>query len=99
MFGLAFDQLASARKRARFDHAREFPFDRIIVNTFADIFGLAQLNGSLSPLGDDTWELTEAGFYNFTAKLFSGLRIALADTADRAASAQYCSICELDALD
>ncbi|MDG2033709.1 MAG: hypothetical protein P8J29_07220 [Rhodospirillales bacterium] len=41
MFGLAFDQLASARNRARFGHARKFPFDRIIVNTFADLFGPA----------------------------------------------------------
>ncbi len=54
---------------------------------------------SLSPLGDDTWDFTEASSYNFTAECFSSLRIALADTADRAASAQHCSICELDALD
>ena len=50
-------------------------------------------------MGDDTWELTEAGFYNFTAKLFSGLRIALADTADRAAWSERYNAGELEALD
>ena len=182
--------MASARNRARFDHAREFPFNLIIVNTFADLFGparviedgaaaikrrilsgffiaiekilrpdtteyfqrrsrgvvsrldegsgaqlnwqvvngdpvadeicidamisflpcfadllkrmywfIALVNGSLSPLGGDTWELTEASFYNFTAEFFSGLRLALADTADRAALARRYSTAKLDALD
>ena len=37
---------------------------------------MARENGSLSPLGDDTWEFREAGFQNFAAEFFlaSGFR-------------------------
>ena len=35
-------------------------------------------------VSDDPWELTEAGFCNFTAEMFSHLRAALADKAARA---------------
>lgn len=38
VFRKTFESYVQARERAAFDHAREFPFDRLIVNTFADLF-------------------------------------------------------------
>jgi hypothetical protein len=47
VFRRTFENYVQARARAAFDHAREFPFDRLIVNTFADLFSLrrADLDG------------------------------------------------------
>lgn len=44
LFELTFDQMTSAQNRAKFNHAREDPFDRIIVNTFAGLFGQEQVD-------------------------------------------------------
>ena len=38
VFRKTFETYVQARERAAFDHAREFPFDRLIVNTFAELF-------------------------------------------------------------
>lgn len=38
VFELSFAQFVRARERAAFDHARQYPFDRLIVNTFAGLF-------------------------------------------------------------
>jgi hypothetical protein len=38
VFRTTFEQYVRARERAAFDHARQFPFDRLIVNTFAHLF-------------------------------------------------------------
>lgn len=38
VFRQTFEQYVQARERAAFDHARQFPFDRLIVNTFAHLF-------------------------------------------------------------
>ena len=38
VFQQSFEQYVRVRERAAFDHARKFPFDRVIVNTFADLF-------------------------------------------------------------
>ncbi|NQV55306.1 MAG: hypothetical protein HQ503_05550 [Rhodospirillales bacterium] len=38
MFRQSFEQYVHARERAVFDHARQYPFDRLIVNSFADLF-------------------------------------------------------------
>ena len=38
VFQQTFEQYVKARERAAFDHARRFPFDRVIVNTFAHLF-------------------------------------------------------------
>ena len=38
VFQNSFDQYVRARERAAVDHARQFPFDRIIVHTFAHLF-------------------------------------------------------------
>jgi len=175
VFELTFDQMTTAQNRAKFDHAREYPFDRIIVNTFAELFDQERVdddgsaavtrrilpgffiaidkmlgpeaienfqrrsravltrlgsgkesevdwqvvyddpvadeickdalvtflpyfadiqkrmdwfvplvNGSVVPSDEDPWELTEAGFYNFSAEMFSQLRTALEDKAERA---------------
>ena len=47
VFRRTFENYVQARERAAFDHARQFPFDRLIVNTFADLFSLrrADLDG------------------------------------------------------
>lgn len=38
VFRQTFETYVQARERAAFDHARQFPFDRLIVNTFAELF-------------------------------------------------------------
>jgi len=38
VFQQSFEQYVQIRERAAFDHARQFPFDRVIVNTFAELF-------------------------------------------------------------
>lgn len=38
VFQQSFEQYVRLRERAAFDHARQFPFDRVIVNTFAALF-------------------------------------------------------------
>jgi len=38
IFEISFDQYVRARERAAFDHARQYPFDRLIVNSFAGLF-------------------------------------------------------------
>jgi hypothetical protein len=38
VFRRTFETYVQARERAAFDHARQFPFDRLIVNTFAELF-------------------------------------------------------------
>tara|TARA_B100000315_G_scaffold260070_1_gene319095 strand:- start:2534 stop:3457 length:924 start_codon:yes stop_codon:yes gene_type:complete len=38
VFQQSFEQYVLVRERAAFDHARKFPFDRVIVNTFAELF-------------------------------------------------------------
>jgi hypothetical protein len=38
IFQQTLEQYVRARERAAFDHARRFPFDRVIVNTFAHLF-------------------------------------------------------------
>lgn len=38
VFRSTFESYVRARERAAFDHARQFPFDRLIVNTFAELF-------------------------------------------------------------
>ncbi len=38
VFQQSFEQYVHVRERAAFDHARQFPFDRVIVNTFANLF-------------------------------------------------------------
>lgn len=38
VFRQTFENYVRARERAAFDHARQFPFDRLIVNTFAELF-------------------------------------------------------------
>ncbi|MFP6712244.1 MAG: hypothetical protein VB913_11175 [Rhodospirillales bacterium] len=38
VFQQSFEQYVHIRERAAFDHARRFPFDRVIVNTFAALF-------------------------------------------------------------
>lgn len=38
VFRQTFEQYVRARERAAFDHARQFPFDRLLVNTFAHLF-------------------------------------------------------------
>ena len=38
VFQQSLEQYVRARERAAFDHARQYPFDRIIVNTFAHLF-------------------------------------------------------------
>ena len=38
VFQQSFEQYVLVRERAAFDHARQFPFDRVIVNTFAKLF-------------------------------------------------------------
>jgi hypothetical protein len=38
VFQLSMEDYVRARERAAFDHARQFPFDRILVNTFARLF-------------------------------------------------------------
>jgi hypothetical protein len=38
VFQQSFEQYVRVRERAAFDHARKFPFDRVIVNTFAGLF-------------------------------------------------------------
>ncbi|MEK9678346.1 MAG: hypothetical protein VW169_08155 [Rhodospirillaceae bacterium] len=38
IFEMSFDQYVRARERAAFDHARQYPFDRLIVNSFAGLF-------------------------------------------------------------
>jgi hypothetical protein len=38
VFQQSFEQVARARERAVFDHARAYPFDRLIVNTFEALF-------------------------------------------------------------
>lgn len=38
VFQQSLEQYVRARERAAFDHARQFPFDRVIVNTFASLF-------------------------------------------------------------
>jgi hypothetical protein len=47
VFRKTFESYVQARERAAFDHAREFPFDRLIVNTFAELFSpkRAELDG------------------------------------------------------
>jgi hypothetical protein len=38
MFRQTFEIYVQARERAAFDHARQYPFDRLLVNTFAELF-------------------------------------------------------------
>ena len=38
VFQQSFEQYALVRERATFDHARQFAFDRVIVDTFAKLF-------------------------------------------------------------
>ncbi|MBT4589463.1 MAG: hypothetical protein HN884_09395 [Rhodospirillaceae bacterium] len=38
VFQQSFEQYVRIRERAAFDHARKYPFDRVIVNTFAHLF-------------------------------------------------------------
>ncbi|MBT3916261.1 MAG: hypothetical protein HOF23_07790, partial [Rhodospirillaceae bacterium] len=38
IFQQSFEQYVLIRERAAFDHSRQFPFDRVIVNTFAELF-------------------------------------------------------------
>jgi len=38
VFRQTFEQYVRARERAAFDHARQYPFDRLLVNTFAHLF-------------------------------------------------------------
>ena len=38
VFRQTFENYVRARERAAFDHARQYPFDRLIVNTFAELF-------------------------------------------------------------
>ncbi len=38
VFQQSFEQVARARERAVFDHVRAYPFDRLIVNTFEELF-------------------------------------------------------------
>ncbi len=38
VFQQSFEQYVQIRERAAFDHSRKFPFDRVIVNTFATLF-------------------------------------------------------------
>ena len=38
VFQQSFEQFVRARERAVFDHARAYPFDRLIVNTFEELF-------------------------------------------------------------
>lgn len=38
VFQQSFEQVVRARERAVFDHARAYPFDRLIVNTFEPLF-------------------------------------------------------------
>lgn len=38
IFQQSLEQYVLARERAAFDHARQFPFDRVIVSTFAHLF-------------------------------------------------------------
>ena len=38
VFRQTFEVYVQARERAAFDHARQYPFDRLLVNTFAPLF-------------------------------------------------------------
>ena len=38
VFRQTFEMYVRARERAAFDHARQYPFDRLLVNTFAELF-------------------------------------------------------------
>jgi citrate lyase gamma subunit len=40
VFRKSFETYVQARERAAFDHARQYPFHRLIVNTFAELFAL-----------------------------------------------------------
>ena len=44
IFQQSLEQYVRARERAAFDHARRFPFDRVIVNTFAHLFDPERVN-------------------------------------------------------
>jgi hypothetical protein len=48
VFRRTLETYVQARERAAFDHEREFPFDRLIVNTFSDLFSArrAELDGA-----------------------------------------------------
>jgi hypothetical protein len=38
VIALSFEEYGRAKERASFSHARDYPFDRIIVDTFAELF-------------------------------------------------------------
>ncbi len=43
LFAQSFEEYGRANERASFDHARKYPFDRIIVDTFAELFESRQV--------------------------------------------------------